>query len=154
MLKLLVASAGALSLCACATITRGTTQVFEVRTTPIGARVETSNGLFCEATPCTFPGVARNANFEVTVTKPGYKTVVTKITNHTSGDGGMGMAGNVILGGLIGAVVDGSNGSMQDLIPNPLELTLEPETASAPGARAGAPAGFQPSPTTEPGAGS
>lgn len=127
MMKLLLAASAAMSLCACATITRGTTQAFEVKTTPSGAMVKTSSGLYCEATPCVFPGVPRNSNFVVTITKPGYKTVTTNVTNTTSGGGGAGMAGNVLLGGIIGAVVDGTNGSMQDLVPNPLEVTLEAE---------------------------
>lgn len=154
MLKVLAAGVAALSLGACATITRGTHQVFEVRTTPIGAEVETSNGLYCKATPCVFPGVARNSNFTVTIKKPGYKTVTTNITNTTSGDGGMGMAGNILFGGLIGAAVDGTNGAMQDLVPNPLDVTLEPETASASNAPSGAPAGWQPAATTSDDAGS
>jgi hypothetical protein len=34
------------------------------------------------------------------------------------------MAGNVIFGGVIGAVVDGSSGAMNDLTPNPLVVIL------------------------------
>lgn len=125
MLKIVVATASAVSLSACATITRGTTQAFEVRTTPSGAAVETSNGLYCKATPCVFQNVARNSNFTVTITKPGYKTVTTNVTNTTAGGGGAAMAGNIIFGGLIGAGVDATNGSMQDLVPNPLIVELE-----------------------------
>src|SRR3990167_7213749 len=142
MLKLLVASAGALSLFACATITRGTTQAFEVRTVPAGAKVVTTMGISCESTPCVFPNVPRNSNFMVTITKPGYKTVTTNITNANLGAGNMNLAGNILAGGLIGIGLDASNGSLQDLVPNPLEVTLEVETASAPGVPEGAPAGF------------
>lgn len=125
MKRLLLVAAATLSLGACATITRGTTQAFEVKTSPPGARVETSNGLYCPSTPCVFQSVARNSNFTVTITKDGYKTMTTNVTNTTSTGGGMGMAGNVLVGGIIGAVVDGTNGSMQDLTPNPLDVTLE-----------------------------
>ncbi len=124
----------AMSLCACATITRGTTQAFEVRTTPVGASVVTSTGLTCPSTPCVFKDVPRNSNFDVTISKPGYKTHVVKVTNTTSSAGGMGMAGNLLLGGIIGAAVDGTNGSMQDLVPNPLEVALEAEGSTAPAA--------------------
>lgn len=130
MLKLVVAAAAAVSLSACATITRGTTQAFEVRTTPPGAAVETTNGLYCKATPCVFQNVARNSNFTVTITKPGYKTVTTNVTNTTAGGGGAAMAGNIIFGGLIGAGVDATNGSMQDLVPNPLIVELEADTGA------------------------
>ena len=37
------------------------------------------------------------------------------------------MAGNVILGGLIGAGVDASTGAMNELVPNPLHFDLEAE---------------------------
>jgi hypothetical protein len=134
LIKIVIAASAALSLCACATITRGTTQAFEVKTTPSGAAVTTSTGLNCPSTPCVFGQVPRNSNFDVTITKPGYKTHTAKVTNTTSSGGGMGMAGNVIFGGLIGAAVDGTNGSMQDLTPNPLEVTLEPVDGSAPAA--------------------
>ena len=132
MLKVVAAALAAASLCACATITRGTTQAFEVRTTPAGAAVETTNGLYCKATPCVFQNVARNANFTVTITKPGYKTVTSNVTNTTAGGGGAAMAGNIIFGGLIGAGVDATNGSMQDLVPNPLEVVLEVDTGASP----------------------
>ncbi|MCF8507855.1 MAG: PEGA domain-containing protein [Hyphomonadaceae bacterium] len=128
MLKIIAAIAAASSLCACATITRGTTQAFEVRTTPAGASVETSNGLYCKSTPCVIPNVARNSNFTVTVTKPGYKTVTTNVTNANLGGGTANLAGNILVGGIIGIGVDASNGSLQDLVPNPLILELEPET--------------------------
>ena len=35
------------------------------------------------------------------------------------------MAGNVILGGGIGAILDANNGATQELVPNPLKVTLE-----------------------------
>ena len=44
----------ALTLPACATITRGSSQEFTVQSEPPGARVSTSNGFQCDATPCTF----------------------------------------------------------------------------------------------------
>jgi hypothetical protein len=48
------------------------------------------------------------------------------------------MAGNVLVGGIIGAVVDGNNGSMLDLVPNPLVVKLEAgEDAPASGSVAG-----------------
>lgn len=140
MIKAVIAVSAALSLCACATITRGTTQAFEVKTTPSGAAVSTSTGLNCPSTPCVFPNVPRNSNFDVTITKPGYKTHTAKVTNTTSSGGGMGMAGNIIFGGLIGAAVDGTNGAMQDLVPNPLEVTLEPEGGTTAAEPAAAPA--------------
>jgi hypothetical protein len=133
-MKMVLAAALAplMLLGACATITRGSTQAFVVETTPSGASVRTSLGQECSATPCTFAKVERDANFTVTVSKPGYRTTTHTITHQTAGGGAAGMAGNVLVGGLIGGVIDANSGATQDLVPNPLRVTLELETAAAP----------------------
>ena len=113
-----------LSVTGCATITRGTKDVFVVETDPIGASVTTTNGFTCKATPCSIK-MSRKSDFDVTISKPGYKTWTGHITNKVAGGGGAAMAGNVLVGGIIGAVVDGNNGSMLDLVPNPLTVKLE-----------------------------
>lgn len=134
-MKAILAVALIAPLAACATITRGTTQAFTVESEPSGAAVETSNGLSCPATPCTFARVSREAEFSVTISKPGYRTTTHNVTHETAGGGAAGMAGNVLLGGVIGAAVDGNNGATQDLVPNPLRVTLEPiQQASFPAA--------------------
>lgn len=115
-----------LAVSGCATITRGTNDVFVVETFPVGASVKTSNGYSCDSTPCSLK-MPRKSEFTVTITKAGYKTWTGNVTNKVSGAGGAGMAGNVFVGGIIGAAVDGSNGSMLDLVPNPLVVTLEKE---------------------------
>ena len=99
----------ALSLPACATITRGTSQQFTVTSTPPGARVSTSNGFSCEATPCTFRMPRKDA-FRATVSLDGYVTQDHEIESRMSGAGGAGFAGNVLVGGVIGMAVDGTSG--------------------------------------------
>lgn len=131
MFRIALALAATLALTSCATITRGTTDTFTVNTVPSGARVETSLGLTCSSTPCTFPDVRRNAEFTVTITKDGYQTWTGSVTHRTAGGGAAGMAGNVVFGGLIGVAVDSTNGATQDLVPNPLNVTLEPVAAPA-----------------------
>lgn len=126
-MKAILALALIAPLAACATITRGTTQAFTVETEPGGATVATSNGLHCPSTPCTFARVPREAEFTVTITKPGYRTATHNVTHQTAGSGAAGMAGNVLVGGIIGAAIDGNSGATQDLVPNPLRVTLEPE---------------------------
>jgi hypothetical protein len=42
-----------------------------------------------------------------------------------SGAGGAGLAGNLLVGGPIGGAVDLTSGAMNDLTPNPLQVTLE-----------------------------
>lgn len=122
----------AASLGACATVTRGTNTAWEVQTTPAGARVETSHGFMCASTPCSIK-MPRKSQFTAQISKPGYRTASVTVTNKVAGGGGVAMAGNLLAGGIIGAGVDASNGSMLDLTPNPLVITLEPETG-APGA--------------------
>jgi hypothetical protein len=110
-------------------VTRGTNQAWWVETIPSGASVKTSNGFACDQTPCTFK-MPRKSEFDVTVAKLGFKTYQGRVTNRVSGGGGAGMAGNLLLGGVIGAGVDVASGAMLDLTPNPLRVTLEPESAA------------------------
>lgn len=128
--------AAAASLGACATVTRGTNQTWSVQTEPNGAKVETSNGFKCDQTPCTFR-MKRKASFDVTITKDGYRTYHGKVTHQTASAGAAGMAGNVLLGGIIGVGVDAATGSTQELKPNPLVVKLESEGGSAPAAGGG-----------------
>jgi hypothetical protein len=135
-MRILMAAALILPLAACATITRGTKQAFTVETTPSGASVTTSSGLSCPATPCTFARVPRESEFTVTISLPGYRTTTHQVTHQTSGGGGAGMAGNVLVGGIIGGIVDSNNGATQELVPNPLRVTLQPLDAGPPAATA------------------
>jgi hypothetical protein len=128
VLRYLAIAGLCLLLGGCATITRGTTDQWTVNTTPTGAAVRTSNLFSCEQTPCTFK-ISRKAEFNVTITKPGYKEWTGRVTHHIANGGGAAMAGNVVFGGLIGAVADASSGAMNDLVPNPLNVTLEKDDA-------------------------
>ncbi len=122
----LVASASAcVLLCACASVTRGSTDAWEVSSDPIGAKVETTNGHFCEATPCAIR-MSRKSEFVAKVTKPGFKPATITVTHKTAKAGAAGMAGNVLIGGLIGVGIDSATGATQDLVPNPAFVKLEP----------------------------
>lgn len=129
MLRTAIALAATLALASCATITRGTTTAFVVETIPSGAYVRLSTGQECTSTPCTFARISREAEFTVLIQKPGYRDVTANVSHQTAGAGGVGMAGNVILGGLIGAAVDANSGATQNLVPNPLVVHLEAVTA-------------------------
>lgn len=133
MIKLLnavVLTAATCSLGACATVTRGHDTAWEVKTVPPAASVKTSNGMQCDSTPCSLK-IARNAEFDATITKSGYKPLKVHVTHKISGGGGAGMAGNVLLGGIIGAAVDVGTGAMYDLTPNPVDVVLEKEDGVA-----------------------
>jgi hypothetical protein len=126
-------AAAALLLPACATITRGTKQKFVIETTPTAAHVALSNGVTCTS-PCRLK-LKRRPGFDVTVSKPGYQNAQVHVRSKFSGGGAAAGAGNIIAGGIIGGLVDGSNGSMNNLEPNPLVVTLTPD-GSAPSAAA------------------
>jgi len=124
--RALLIAAMAASSAACATVTRGSTQDFTVQSDPDGAAVKTTAGDSCVATPCTFK-MSRKAEFDVTVTKAGYKPATAHVTHQISKGGGTAMVGNVVAGGLIGVGVDAVTGAANDLRPNPLVVKLEPE---------------------------
>lgn len=115
----------------CATVTRGTHEVFTVNTVPPNASVKTSNGRACDATPCSFT-MNHRENFDVTITKPGYREWHGHVTHQFSSGGGAALAGNVLVGGLVGVTVDAVSGATQKLVPNPLNVTLEPVQAAGP----------------------
>jgi hypothetical protein len=112
-------------LSGCATITRGTTEVLVVETTPSGADVDISNGLRCR-TPCALE-VKRKSNLVLDITKDGYESMRVNVLSEVAGAGAAGMAGNVVLGGLIGAEVDAATGATKRLTPNPVRITLNPK---------------------------
>ena len=141
MKKLFVIAALLPSLGACATITRGTSQSFVIQSEPPGATARLSNGQICD-TPCSLK-MKRKDGFTVDITKDGYEPVHATVSSGISGGGAAGMAGNVILGGLIGAVVDGTSGAMNDLSPNPLSVRMIPITNQSV-------TSFEPSTRTEP----
>ena len=70
-------------LAACASVTRGTKDAWTITTTPPSAKVQTSNGFECEATPCSIK-MSRKSEFTATITKPGYKTATVQITHKTA----------------------------------------------------------------------
>ena len=59
---------------------------------------------------------------------PATEVAVDRVVSHgRAGAGGAALAGNVVLGGLIGAGVDSTTGATNELVPNPLHLVLEEE---------------------------
>jgi hypothetical protein len=110
-------------LTGCATITRGTSQAWSVQTEPEGAIAKLSTGQEC-TTPCTLK-LKRKTDFSITVSKEGYNELVTQVVSQIAAAGAAGMAGNVLVGGIIGVGVDAASGATKELKPNPLVVTLE-----------------------------
>lgn len=149
-MRLGAALLAASSLAACATITRGTQQKFEIKSEPPGADVKLSTGMSC-TTPCHLK-LRRKDEFVARIAKAGYEPVEVQVESKMHGGGGAALAGNVLAGGLIGGVLDGTNGSLRDLRPNPIEVTLKPLAAPAPTLAPGdsVTAAAAPSPSTAP----
>lgn len=128
----------AASLSACATVTRGTRQWYVIETDPAGAAITLSTGQTCTS-PCRLKLKRKNA-FTVTATMDGYQEATAEVDSRVRAGGVAGVAGNLLVGGIIGGVVDATNGSMNDLMPNPLRIhmlrpgeTPSDATAAAPG---------------------
>ena len=128
VLRLSALAVAGMSLTACATVVRGTNDHFRVESTPPGATATTSHGFTC-TTPCTME-LPRKSEFDVTVKLAGYKDYDMHISNAMSGEGAAGLAGNIIVGGVIGIGVDALTGASLDLKPNPLVVELAPTGSS------------------------
>ena len=108
----------------CATVTRGTTDMYEIRSTPDNASVRLSNGMSCN-TPCSL-SLPRKHAFTANIEMDGYKSIDVEVVPKQAGAGTAGFAGNVLIGGVVGMVADSVSGAMKDLYPNPLIVELAP----------------------------
>jgi hypothetical protein len=124
-MRILMTIAMAISVSACGTVTRGSNEDVTFNSDPPGAKVQTSTGLVCQATPCTFP-ISRKQEFIATFDLPGHHSQQIAVKTEVSGGGAAGMAGNILIGGVVGVVVDASTGATLDHSPNPVFATMEP----------------------------
>lgn len=108
----------------CATVTRGTKDTLVIESDPAGAKVTLSTGA-TGMTPSAFK-LPRKHDLTVHIEKTGYEPLTVEVKSQVVGAGGIAMAGNVLLGGIIGAGVDVGTGAMDDLKPNPIKVTLVP----------------------------
>ena len=115
------AGAVAVALSGCATVVNGPNVDYTVDTDPTGATVTFyGSGASCE-TPCEREMPRANhtrVDFAMDGYEPTYVLVQSKV--------GAATVGNVLAGGIIGAVVDSSNGSNRFLSPRPLIVRLAP----------------------------
>ncbi len=136
--RLVSALASVALLTGCATITRGTTEALVINSAPPGASVRLSSGETCK-TPCTLKK-KRKEGVVVFIEKDGFEKVEVNVISEIAGAGAAGMAGNVLVGGLIGVGVDAATGATKKLTPNPISVTLEPAAAAMPSAAPSSPA--------------
>lgn len=132
-MKLTISAAAIIAACsmlgACATVTRGTHTDFAVESVPAGAAAKTTTGFSCAATPCKLK-LPRKEGFDITITLEGYQTRVVHVASKVQGGGAAGFVGNAVVGGVLGAAIDGSSGAMKDLVPNPVKVKLQPVAAT------------------------
>lgn len=116
-----------LVLSGCATVTRGSKEAFAIETDPVGAKADVTDarGMVSCHTPCSVK-VKRRGPLHIVITKEGYEVLQSTVSSSIDGGGAAGMAGNVLVGGLIGAAVDAGSGAMHSHKPNPLVVKLIP----------------------------
>jgi hypothetical protein len=137
----------------CASVSRGTSEQVAFDTAPSGAEVrvviansaggldqqgyEVQPGTMGCVTPCVLQ-VKRADKMAVTITKAGFETESFALNPEASAAGvGTAVLGNALLvGGIVGGVVDGLSGAMLDHCPNPVKIALRP----LPGSTRGRPA--------------
>jgi hypothetical protein len=108
----------------CATVTRGTVNQIQIVSEPSDAEARTSIGHNCR-TPCTLT-VDRKSEFTVSYAKEGYRETSVPVATRLAGAGAAGLAGNLLIGGIVGIVADAATGATLEHYPNPVSATLEP----------------------------
>jgi len=120
----------AFTLAGCATVTRGTTSDVEFVSEPPGAVATTSLGSSC-TTPCSLR-FSRKEEFSVVFRLAGHADETVEVKSRLGGAGAAGLAGNVILGGVVGIVADAASGATLEHAPNPVSVVLKKLAPSAP----------------------
>ena len=118
-------AATSLALGGCATVINGTSQDVKFQSDPGGAEVRLTGGQSC-TTPCEV-SLKRRSDLRADFAKPGYKPAYVLIQSKTGG----AMAGNILLGGIIGGAVDAANGASNHLSPSPVNLKLAADGSTA-----------------------
>jgi len=111
----------AFTLSGCATVVNGTHQDLVLTTIPDGSTMTVTGGESCTS-PCKIKLKRRNP-VRVDIAHAGFKPTYVLVRSKAGG----ATVGNVLAGGLIGIVVDSSNGSNNFLSPNPVKVKLAPE---------------------------
>jgi hypothetical protein len=126
MNKVMVAAVSlmGLALGGCATVLNGTNVDYAVKTDPAGAEVKFTTGATCTS-PCLIE-LKRKSDQRVDIAVAGYKPTYVLVQSKLAG----GSFGNILLGGGVGAVVDGTNGASNRLYPRPLVVRLAAEGSS------------------------
>lgn len=118
IVQALALAGAAFSLGGCATVLNGVNQDVAFDSDRDGAVVQLSSGQTC-TTPCA-DELRRGDDLRVDFNLEGYKPEYVYVQSRMGGS----TFGNIIAGGGIGAVVDGSNGAANHLAPDPVYMRL------------------------------
>lgn len=111
---------GMIFLLGCATIVNTTTQKVPLNTTPDGAKVF-MKGVHVGTTPAVLQLSRGDADFILRFEKDGYDPIDVTLTKNVSGV----IIGNVLLGGVIGLVIDFVDGAAYTLSPGELNIIMQ-----------------------------
>lgn len=119
------------TLAACATIISGSTQDLDVSSVPPGATVTAEPGGYRVTTPAKLTLKRKDAPYRLTFALDGYEPYNVTVSSGTNG----WVFGNLIIGGLIGIIVDSSSGAINKLTPgevhaNLIKAGVEPQAAA------------------------
>ncbi len=112
-------------LVGCATIVTGTSSDVSFQSDPSEAEIEI-NGQDRGETPTTI-SLDSDRAYTVELSLEGYEDETIQLKKSTSG----WLAGNIVLGGIPGLIIDAATGGMYVLKPENANATLDPETADA-----------------------
>ena len=111
----------------CASIVHQTTQYVPVKSQPEGAAITVSCGGVSNdpklVSPATVTLHRKAHHCSLKLTKEGFKPKELSFARAVSG----WYFGNVLVGGIVGLIVDAANGAMWNRTPSVIDVTLEPE---------------------------
>jgi len=106
----------------CATIMHGNSQEISINSEPEGATVYV-DGQERGKTPLSLLLSRKKERYIVVIKKECYLPKTVEINRAISGS----VAGNIIAGGIIGGVIDVASGSAYKLVPNKINVVLQPD---------------------------
>jgi hypothetical protein len=110
----------AFGIMGCATVFNGSRQNISITSAPDAAKVTTSPATGDHTTPTTL-NLERKNDYTLSFSKDGYSPATAQISHHVRG--GIVVL-DVILGGLIGVVVDAATGAWNKLSPETASVSL------------------------------
>ena len=119
----------------CASIVHQTTQQVPVTSDPPGAAITVACGDVANdpklVTPATVTVHRKPASCAISLAKEGFKTQEVRLDKQMSG----WYLGNILIGGIIGLIVDAANGAMYDRTPKKVDVKLTPADSTSGGSK-------------------